>query len=484
MVTFIKDNFWSILIFLNYAIAISAALVIIQKNRNPNKTYSYILMLAIFPFLGLLVYYFFGQEYRKTKIFNRKNIRNRTVIKEVEQELELQPNVLQKIDELLDEKNKLIKLLHNNEKTKLTIHNQVNILFNGEEKFKYLIEDIQQATHHIHLEYYILKDDTIGGKVISALCKKAKEGIKVRVSFDDVGSKISKKARQQMSESGVEFYPFMPVLFNQFTGKMNYRNHRKIVVIDGEIGYVGGMNISDNYMNYETDKIFWRDTHLRIKGEAVKSLQILFLTTWQFVSNNNLKITNSLFSSTKLNNKLGIQIASSGPDSDWANIMEAIFTAITNAEDYVYITTPYFIPNDEIITAIQVAARCDIDVRIIIPKSSDSWTAQYATNSYIEKLLEANVKVYRYSKGFVHAKTMVIDDVFSSVGTANMDYRSFNINFEVNALVYDEGVSNKLKKQFMLDIEDCEEVDYNSWKKRPRLNKIKESFCRLWAPLL
>ncbi|WP_317130389.1 cardiolipin synthase [Pontimicrobium aquaticum] len=482
--TFIKDNFWSILIFLNYAIAISAALVIIQKNRNPNKTYSYILMLAIFPFLGLLVYYFFGQEYRKTKIFNRKNIRNRTVIKEVEQELELQPNVLQKIDELLDEKNKLIKLLHNNEKTKLTIHNQVNILFNGEEKFKYLIEDIQQATHHIHLEYYILKDDTIGGKVISALCKKAKEGIKVRVSFDDVGSKISKKARQQMSESGVEFYPFMPVLFNQFTGKMNYRNHRKIVVIDGEIGYVGGMNISDNYMNYETDKIFWRDTHLRIKGEAVKSLQILFLTTWQFVSNNNLKITNSLFSSTKLNNKLGIQIASSGPDSDWANIMEAIFTAITNAEDYVYITTPYFIPNDEIITAIQVAARCDIDVRIIIPKSSDSWTAQYATNSYIEKLLEANVKVYRYSKGFVHAKTMVIDDVFSSVGTANMDYRSFNINFEVNALVYDEGVSNKLKKQFMLDIEDCEEVDYNSWKKRPRLNKIKESFCRLWAPLL
>lgn len=481
---FIKDNLWAIIIALNYAIAISAALVIIQKNRNPNKTYSYILMLAIFPFLGLLVYYFFGQEYRKTKIFNRKNIRNRTVIKEVEQELKLQPNVLQKIDELLDEKSKLIKLLHNNERTKLTIHNDVDILINGEEKFKYLLEDIENAKDHIHLEYYILKDDIIGTKVINALCEKAKEGVKVRITFDDVGSKISSKSKRKMKDNGIEFYPFMPVLFSRFTGKMNYRNHRKIVVIDGCIGYVGGINISDNYVNYETDERFWRDTHLRIKGEAVKSLQILFLTTWQFVSNNNIKITKNLFSTDKCDNKLGVQIASSGPDSDWANIMEAIFTAITNAEDYVYITTPYFIPNDEIITAIEVASRCDIDVRIIIPKNSDSWTAEYATNSYIEKLLEANVKVYRYSKGFVHAKTMVIDDVFTTVGTANMDYRSFNINFEVNALMYDKTVCKNLKKQFMFDINDCEEVKYDSWKQRSRLNKIKESFCRLWAPLL
>ncbi|MEZ4782216.1 MAG: cardiolipin synthase [Flavobacteriaceae bacterium] len=481
---FIKDNFWTIIIFLNYAIAISAALVIIQKNRNPNKTYSYILMLAVFPFLGLLVYYFFGQEYRKTKIFNRKNIRNRSVIKEIQQELELEPDILQKIDEMLDEKNKLIKLLHNNEKTKLTIHNEVDILINGEEKFKYLLQDIKDAKHHIHFEYYILKDDIIGSKVISALCEKAIEGVKVRLSFDDVGSKISRKVKKKMKESGIEFYPFMPVLFSQFTGKMNYRNHRKIVVIDGEIGYVGGMNISDNYVNYETDERFWRDTHLRIKGEAVKSLQILFLTTWQFVSNNNLKITKSLFSDTKYDNKLGVQIASSGPDSDWANIMEAMFTAIANAEDYVYITTPYFIPNDEIITAIQIASRCDIDVRIIIPKNSDSWTAQYATNSYIEKLLEANVKVYRYNKGFIHAKTMVVDDVFTSVGTANMDYRSFNINFEVNALVYDKTICESLKKQFMIDIKDSELVEYDAWITRSRFVKVKESFCRLWAPLL
>jgi len=483
-VTFIKGNFWTIIIFLNYVIAISAALIIIQKNRNPNKTYSYILMLAIFPFLGLLVYYFFGQEYRKTKIFDRKNIRNKTVIKEVEQELELQPSVLQKIDELLDEKNKLIKLLHNNERTKLTILNEVDILINGGEKFKHLLEDIKNAKHHIHLEYYIIKDDIIGSKIIFALCEKAKEGVTVRLSFDDVGSKISRKSKRKMKESGIEFYPFMPVLFSQFTGKMNYRNHRKIVVIDGEIGYVGGMNISDNYINYETDERFWRDTHLRIRGEAVKSLQILFLTTWQFVSNNNLKITKNLFPSTQIKTKLGVQIASSGPDSDWANIMEAIFTAITNAEDYVYITTPYFIPNDEIITAIQVASRCDIDVRIIIPKNSDSWTAEYATNSYIEKLLEANVKVYRYNKGFVHAKTMVIDDVFTSVGTANIDYRSFNINFEVNALIYNETISKNLKMQFLKDVKDSELVEYNSWVKRSRLNKIKESFCRLWAPLL
>ena len=481
---FISDNVWSLIIFFNYAVAISAALVIIQKNINPTKTLSYILILVLFPFLGLIVYYFFGQEYRKSKIFDRKNVLNKQVVKDIQKELELNQAELKKVDKLLDEKNKLVKLLHNNDKSKLTLNNAVDILINGEEKFKFLLEDIESAEHHIHLEYYILKDDDIGSKIIDALCKKAEEGVKIRLSYDDVGSKISTKARSKMKASGIEFFAFMPVLYSNLAGKTNYRNHRKIVIIDGKIGYVGGINISDNYVNTKQKEGFWRDTHLRIQGEAVASLQILFLTMWQFVSKNNLNVYKTYFPKIECKSKTNVQIAASGPDSDWANIMEVIFTAINNAENYVYITTPYFIPNDEIITAIQVASKCGIDVQIILPKKSDSWTAEYATNSYIEKLLEANVKIHRYCKGFVHAKTMVIDDIFTTVGTANLDYRSFNINFEVNAVVYDEKVSKDLKKQFLKDVKDCELLDYQTWTKRSRIEKLQESFCRLWAPLL
>ncbi|NND25071.1 MAG: cardiolipin synthase [Flavobacteriaceae bacterium] len=481
---FLKDNFWTILIVLNYIIAISAAFTILLKNINPTKTLSYLLILAVFPFLGLIVYYFFGQEYRKNKIFSRKNIHNQSVIKKVQESLELDSYELEKFDELLDEKSKLIKLLHNNEKSKLTINNKVDLLKNGEEKFKFLLADLKEAKEHIHLEYYILKDDKIGSKIINILCQKAEEGLSVRLSFDDVGSKISSKAKQKLKKSGVSFFAFMPVKFPKFTGKMNYRNHRKIAVIDGRIGYVGGINISDTYINYDDSKNYWRDIHLRIEGNAVSSLQILFLTTWNFVSNNTIDINPKLFPKIITKSDVPVQIAASGPDTDWANIMESIFSAITNAEDYIYITSPYFIPNDEIILALVVAARSDIDVKIIIPKDSDSWTAQYATNSYIEGLLEANVGIYRYEKGFIHSKTMVVDDVFSSVGTANMDYRSFNINFEVNALIYHKPTAQALKEIVELDLEHCEEVNYEDWMNRPNIDKLKESFCRLWAPLL
>lgn len=306
----------------------------------------------------------------------------------------------------------------------------------------------------------------------------------VKLSIDDVGSSVSRKSKNRLSESGVEWYSFMPVLFPGFTGKMNYRNHRKIAIIDGKIGYIGGINISDTYINYDDSEYYWRDTHLRIIGEAVNSLQIHFLMTWEFVSRKDIEIKKSYFPDVSCDNELAMQIAASGPDTDWANIMEVIFTAIVTSENYVYLTTPYFIPNDQIITALQVASKSVVDVRLLIPKDSDSWTAKHATNSYLECLMEANVKIYIYCKGFIHAKTMVVDDMFSTVGTTNMDYRSFNINFEINAMIYDVGKSMELKSQFFEDLEESEIVDLERWKNRSNLQKIKESYCRLWAPLL
>lgn len=480
---FVRNHIWQILIVLNYIIALSAVATILHKKLNPTKALSYIIGLLALPFLGLIVYYLFGQEYRKTKIFNRKNVLNQSVVKKIQDTLELDTKTISTVEDLLDQKSKLIPLLYNNEKSKLTINNDVTLIKNGDDKFNLLFKDVKEAKHHIHLEYFVIKDDKIGSKLLNLLCKKANEGIEVRIAIDDVGSSISSKMKKKLQDSGVKMNPFMPVLFSKFTGKMNYRDHRKIVVIDGEIGYVGGINVSDNYVN-ANNKRYWRDTHMRIVGEAVKSLQILFFTTWDFVSDEELQISKIYFPEHNCKENIPLQIAASGPDTDWSNIMEAIFVAITNAEDHVYITTPYFIPNSEIVTALQVTARSNIKVKVIVPKTSDSWIAEHATNSYLEMLLEAGVEVYTYTKGFIHAKTMVVDGVFSTIGTTNMDYRSFNINFEVNALIYNEGISTQLTKFFNDDLKDCEQLDLESWQKRSRQTKLVEAVARLMAPLL
>ncbi|WP_317130818.1 cardiolipin synthase [Bizionia saleffrena] len=485
ILSFLQDNIWYVLIIINYLLAISAVIALLFRNVNPTKTLSYIIVLVFFPFLGLLVYYLFGQEYRKNKIFNRKNILNQKVVKQLNDSLEQSKSELDALEHsLLEDKIKLVKLLQKSDKAPLTKRNTVDILLNGENKFKRLIDDLKAAEYHIHIEYYIVRDDKIGSKILNLLCDKAKSGVKVRLSIDDVGSSITRKMKSKLRDSGVEFYSFMPVLFPQFTGRMNYRNHRKIVVIDGVIGYLGGINISDAYVNYANNDTYWRDTHLRLEGESIVTLQVQFLINWNFVSGSDLKISESFFPNKPCKSNVAVQIAASGPDTDWANIMEVIFSAITTADKYIYLTTPYFIPNQQIITALQVASRSGIDVRLLIPDQSDSFTAKYATNSYLGSLFDADIKVYRYEKGFIHAKTIVVDDIFCTIGTTNMDYRSFNINFEINAVIYNEKVSKDLKAIFLNDLESARLMNPKEWSKRSKTEKIKESICKLWAPLL
>jgi cardiolipin synthase len=484
MVEFFKDNFWVIVLVLYYLLVVSAIVTILLENINPSKTVSYILVLALFPFFGLIVYYLFGQEYRKTKIFNRKDIANINIIKSVGENLRFEEKKFDNNDLELDDKIKLIKLLKTSEKSPLTLNNNVEILRNGEEKFKRLIQDLEAAKHYIHLEYYIIRDDAIGTEVLDILSEKARAGIEVKLSYDDVGSSLSSVMKHQLDESGVEHFPFMPVMFSSLTGKSNYRNHRKIAIIDGMIGYIGGINISDNYINDSSSQTYWRDTHLRIYGDAVKVLQFHFLTTWNFVSDKDLDVKKSYFPKVNADTNVALQIAASGPDTNWANIMEAILTAINNAEAYIYLTTPYFIPNDQIISALQIASKIGVDVKLLIPKVSDSWVAENAMNSYLETLMDAGVKVYRYNKGFIHAKTMVVDGVFSTIGSCNIDNRSFNINFEINALIYDKEQSNLLKSHFLEDLNNSDCINLELWKNRSKFSKLKESFARLWSPLL
>jgi cardiolipin synthase len=484
----IGDALWAILLAINYSLVILFSILIVLRNSNPVKTFSYLFALATLPFLGLLVYYLFGQDYRKDKIFRKKYALDDDKLRTWKSGLLLNSVELTLLREQYGEAPyRIYRLMRENSKAPLTFGNEVEILVNGEKKFSALKSDLAKARHHIHLEYFVVFDDELGSEILDILCAKAAEGVIVRLIYDDVGSKLSRRTKQKLTASGVHHFPFMPVLYPRFTGKLNYRDHRKIVVIDGETGYVGGINIRKKYDNsFADNERYWRDTHIRIKGAAVIALQATFLLSWDFVSGNETGLADVYFPKSVPAGKepIAVQIAASGPDTDWANIMEAMFTAISGAEKYIYITTPYLIPNEAILTALTTAGRSGIDVRILIPYDSDSVAAQYATDSYIEQLVKSKVRIYRYKKGFVHSKTMVIDDHFISVGTANLDYRSFSINFEINALIYNESKACEMRAIFEDDLREAEVVDPEAWIGRGLKRKLMESFSRLWAPLL
>lgn len=484
MWSFVKDHLWEILIVVNYVLAIIAIILILLKNINPTKTLSYIIVLAVFPGIGLIVYYFFGQDYRKFRMFKKRALLNQVNVQNWTDKLKiLEDKAYDLSSKILDGNTKIIKLIDEQRYAPVTLYNKAEILVNGEAKFKRLFEDIQAAKSSIHMEYYIIRDDEIGSQLIEHLCKKSQQGVEVKINYDPVGSSISNRSISLLTKAGVEVFPFMPIYFPRFASKINYRNHRKIVVIDGEIGYLGGINVGDEYVN-APGREYWRDTHLRIHGQATGMLQLYFLLGWNFVTEQSIEVKPRWFPKSEVKNELPIQIISSGPDMKWASIMEAMFTAINSAKRYVYLTTPYFIPNEEITLAMITAAKSGVDVRLLIPKNCDSRIAKYATYASLSVLLRAGVKIYFYEKGNIHAKTIVADDVFSTIGTANMDNRSFHLNFEVNAMLYHKKTAIEMRELFLNDLVHSTIIDVNRWEKRGTIQRLIESGCRLWAPLL
>ena len=475
-------NLITILYFLT---VVFIAFLIILENRNPVKTISWTLVLVLLPFAGIVIYLFFGQEYRKTKMFSRKGLkdleklRNLTLV-----QLDNLPKNHYKISDLIFSKKRLINLMLSNSNAILTNDNQLQVLKNGEETFPAIFNSIENAKHHIHLEYYIIEDDVIGNYLRELLIRKAKGGVEVRLIFDDVGSwQLRKKFIRSMSDAGVKVDCFMKVRFPMLTSRVNYRNHRKILVVDGETAYVGGLNFADRYRDGVPGIGPWRDTHLKVVGGGATALQIIFMADWYFVSKEILK-GQKYFRHFKSGNGKLVQMTASGPDSDWESISQAYFSAIATATEYVYISTPYLMPTSDIVTALKTSALGGVDVRIIVPGLSDAITPKWGTNSYIEELLEAGVKIYFYKAGFTHSKIIVVDHVFSSVGTANLDFRSLETNFEVNAMIYDEEIARTLASQFLDDQAKSEQVILAEWINRPRMNKIKESFARILSPML
>ncbi len=479
------SEFWQIFSLVFLLSAIPVAIMIVLEKRSPFKTAAWILVLILLPVFGVIFYLIFGQEYRKRKLFSRSGIKSlgkirklsNKQLREIDQiHLKLNPKIL--------EKENIIRLLLNNSNALLTIGNKLKILNGGEQTFDAIFEAIKNAKHHIHLEYYIFSDDKIGRRLKDLLIAKSRQGIEVRIIIDDVGSwGLGNKNIDEFRRNGVEIYPFMEVRFPRLTSQVNFRNHRKIVIVDGEIGFTGGINVADRYIDGIKKIGPWRDTHLQLEGDAVACLQVVFAADWYFVINENLN-GRKYFLPFSDAPGTAVQISASGPDSDWENIGQAFFAAISNARKRVYIVTPYLMPPPNIVSALKTVALSGVDVRIIIPQKSDAVIPRWCSFSYVEELMEACVRIFFYQSGFIHSKYIIVDDVFSSVGTTNLDFRSLETNFEVNAFIYDEEFTRQLEETFTTDLQNSREITIKEWQQRPWHKKFRESLAHIFSPML
>lgn len=464
------------ILFLLYAITIiGLVLVIITENRNPLKAIPWVIVLLFVPGVGLIFYFFFGQDNRKQRVISRRTYKR---IKKRPRQGGYNRDFCQTPDKY----SPLISLLEANNQAALLYGTDIKIYTTGEEKFKDLLEAIRKAKHHIHIQYYIFSDDKIGRQIKEALMEKAKAGVKVRVLYDDVGSwEVKNRFFDEMKASGVEVFPFLKVVFPILTSKVNYRNHRKIVVIDGVVGFMGGMNIADRYVE-GTKWGVWRDTHFRFKGKGVHGLQAAFLIDW-YVVTKDLIDTRVYYPKTEIYNTNVLQIVTSGPVGIWRTLLQGTIYAIANAKKYIYIQTPYFLPTEGLNQTLQTAALAGVDVRLMLPFKSDTRLVNMASHSFIDEMEKAGVKVYFYKPGFLHAKLIVIDDDLTIIGSANMDFRSFEHNFEVNAFVYENDFALKMKQVFLNDAGNSELLIPSVWLKRPLKQRLTESFMRLFSPL-
>lgn len=468
-----------IYLLLYVAIMIPAIIRVLLDNRQPAKTMAWILVLAFMPFVGIIFYIFFGQNTRKERHISDRSmdqLTKRSMLEFVEQEnLHLPAN------------NKPLMNLFTNQNWAFPFKdNRVDIFTDGYEFICSLLYNIGKAQHHIHLDTYIFEDDALGYLVADALIDKAEQGVEIRVIYDDVGCwKVKDAFFERMRDTGIDVHAFMPVRFPAFTSKVNYRNHRKLCVIDGKVGFIGGMNIAKRYVK-GTGKQPWRDTHLRIQGGGVYALQRAFLIDWYFVDRT--LITNRVYYppvDIHINNSCLVQVVTSSPIAPWPDIMQGYVRILLQAQKYVYMETPYFLPTEPVLFAMRTAALAGVDIRLMIPRKADAKLVEWASRSYVMEAIEAGVKVYLYMGGFNHSKLLVSDDNLCTVGSTNIDFRSFENNFEANAFFYDEEMAQRIKAIYLKDeSQSILVVDVAYFVKRPFMKRLFESIVRLLSPLL
>lgn len=484
---FLTNDYWEgrllgVLSILISCSVIFIAFVISLENRRPAHTIAWLVVLGSFPVLGFFFYLMFGKNYRKQRLFQKKAMLDEQTF------LKFQTHHQWDVEQLAiaEHQRPLLQLAHRIGKSPVSLATETKVLTNGQETFSTIFEELKKATHHIHLEYYIVRHDGVGQQLKAILMEKAKSGVHVRFLYDAVGSwKLSKTYIQELRDAGVEMIPFSPVRFPFLNNKINFRNHRKIIVIDGTVGFVGGLNIGDEYLGKDKYFGFWRDTHLWIRGEAVRTLQLIFLQDWYYMTGKTLLTPEYLSPQlVHYDGQGGVQLIAGGPDQKWEVIKHLYFAMITSAQRSIWIASPYFVPDEDILTALKVAALSGIDVRILAPRRPDKKIVFYASRSYFPELLEAGVKIYEYSKGFLHSKIMIVDGELASIGTANMDMRSFHLNFEVNAFLYHTDSTKKLVADFLEDLKYSSQINNEIFRRRPLSIRVMESVSRLLSPLL
>lgn len=466
--------------FLIYGlVALGVGLTVLMENRQPTKALVWLLVLVFVPVLGIVLYFFFGQNTRKERIISRQSLdelSRRSMMGYVEQKNLSVP----------EEYKPLMRMLAHEGWALPFKNNEVEIFTDGYQFFPALLREIAQAKHHIHIDTYIFNDDALGQVVADALIDKANEGVEVRVIYDSVGSwSVKSSFFERMRDAGVDVHAFMPVKFPAFTSKVNYRNHRKLCVIDGKVGFIGGMNIAARYVTGRNGRK-WRDTHLRVVGGAVYGIQSAFLVDWFFVDR-------TLISDRRYypeidnqdHNDCLAQVVTSNPTSEWPEIMNAYVRILLQAKKYVYMETPYFLPTETFTSALRICALSGVDVKLMIPSKADAKVVEWASRSYVMQALEDGVDVRLYEDGFNHSKLLIADDTLCSCGSTNIDFRSFDNNFESNIFFYDHEVTKRMKQVFLDDLEHCVAVkDLKDIENRSFFSRLWESIVRLFSPLL
>lgn len=464
----------TIIFILYIIIAISIVVGVLLNGAKPSKTLAWLLAIFTVPIGGILLYLILGRNRRKNKLLKLQ--------KDTFSNL-LQPST-DDMTPLNSKYRKLMTLVYRNTSFIPTKNNRLKILKDGKTTFESIFDALNKAEHQIHLQYYIFEEGELANRLLQLFKDKIAKGVQVRMIYDGVGSfSLSKSYLKKLKTIGVEVYPFLPFKFGRFLRSVNYRNHRKIIVVDGKIAFTGGINISDKYLKGDPTLGNWHDMHLRIEGDAAGHLDTVFATDWLLVCQKTIKPLPrpNLSNSTDANTQ--VQIAYGGPDDDFPVLEQAYFTIINKAKDYLYITNPYIIPGQAIMQALQTAALSGVDVRLMISEKMDSRIVGWCVHSYFETLLKSGIKIYLFPDGFLHSKIIVSDDV-STIGTANLDVRSFEQNYEVNAIIYDDSFAKLLKDDFLRDSNISRILSYQEHMQRPWVEKLKEGFGKVFSPLL
>lgn len=472
---FAEITYWLFNALYIYAVAMTI-IVLMLENRNPIKSIAWIITIISLPVVGLILYALFGRDFRKGNTVKKAN--------------KAYAEALKGLDEKFDQGNpvegyeNLSQLIYNLCNEKLYSNTYIKPFTDGASLYESIFADIESAKETIFAEYYIIENDKISDRFIDTLIKKANEGVKVKIVVDAVGSwKVKNKTKQRLADAGIEYHEFLPVSLPFFGRKINYRNHRKILLIDNEIGYIGGMNVADRYIEGKKSIGKWRDTHIKVIGDGIQGLAKVFRRDYHFVSRQLTSISTKKPSKVDGVTPCNMQTVFSGPDMEYRAIMQTYLRIIMQSKKYVYIESPYFMPNEAVRSALVTAAKSGVEIKIIIPLFSDDRIVLMSTYSYVKDLASAGIHFYFYKAGFIHSKLIISDDQIVSVGSANMDFRSLEHNFETNAILYGDETASIFRNIFEQDMADSESFDMKRWKSRPFSMRIKESIARLFSPV-